>query len=92
MLFVTHDIDEAITLGDRIVLMSPRPGRIDRILPGVAPDERDRDSHAFEQLRAEIRGRFDELGRAEHGRAERGPGAAERGRDEREPERDEEAV
>ncbi|MFC6234962.1 ABC transporter ATP-binding protein, partial [Leucobacter soli] len=73
MLFVTHDIDEAITLGDRIVLMSPRPGRIDRILPGVAPDERDRDSHAFEQLRAEIRGRFDELGRAEHGRAERGP-------------------
>jgi NitT/TauT family transport system ATP-binding protein len=32
MLFVTHSIDEAIYLGDRIVLMTPRPGRIREIL------------------------------------------------------------
>lgn len=64
MLFVTHDIDEAITLGDRIVLMSPRPGRIHRMLEGIDPSARDRDSAEFERLRAEIRGEFDALGRA----------------------------
>jgi NitT/TauT family transport system ATP-binding protein len=31
MIFVTHSIDEAILLGDRIVLMSRRPGRIREI-------------------------------------------------------------
>src|SRR5213075_2039522 len=30
MVFVTHDIDEAIYMSDRIVIMTPRPGRIER--------------------------------------------------------------
>ena len=33
MIFVTHSIDEAILLGDRIVIMSRRPGRIREIFP-----------------------------------------------------------
>ena len=33
MIFVTHSIDEAILLGDRIVMMSRRPGRIREIVP-----------------------------------------------------------
>ncbi len=41
MLFVTHSIDEAIYLGDRILLMSPRPGKIREILPVEIPRPRD---------------------------------------------------
>ncbi|MDR0919043.1 MAG: ABC transporter ATP-binding protein [Oscillospiraceae bacterium] len=32
MLLVTHDVDEAIYLSDRIVIMTPRPGRIEKII------------------------------------------------------------
>ena len=41
MLFVTHSIDEAIYLGDRILLMTPRPGRIREILSVQIPRPRD---------------------------------------------------
>ncbi len=40
MLFVTHSIDEAILLGDRIVVMSRRPGRIREIIPVGIPRPR----------------------------------------------------
>ncbi|CDK01791.1 Aliphatic sulfonates import ATP-binding protein SsuB [Microbacterium sp. C448] len=54
MIFVTHDIDEALVLGDRVVVMSPRPGRVHEIIPVTLPVERDRASDEFLALRAEL--------------------------------------
>ena len=54
MLLVTHDIDEAIYMSDRIVIMTQRPGRIERIIPVTLSRPRDRSSADFLQLRGEI--------------------------------------
>jgi len=54
MLLVTHDIDEAIYMSDRIVIMTPRPGRIDRIIDVNLPRPRQRNSPEFLHLRGDI--------------------------------------
>jgi ABC-type nitrate/sulfonate/bicarbonate transport system ATPase subunit len=54
MLLVTHDIDEAIYMSDRIVIMTQRPGRIERTIPVTLDRPRDRSSSEFLRLRAEI--------------------------------------
>src|SRR5205085_11682895 len=54
MLLVTHDIDEAIYMSDRIVLMTPRPGRIERILEISLERPRQRSSPEFLRLRGDI--------------------------------------
>ena len=40
IIFITHSVDEAITLGDRIVVVSSRPGRVKEILPVTIPRPR----------------------------------------------------
>ena len=42
VLFITHSIPEAVALSDRIVVMTPRPGRVDRILDIDLPRPRDK--------------------------------------------------
>ncbi|HET6319610.1 MAG TPA: ABC transporter ATP-binding protein [Chloroflexota bacterium] len=53
-ILVTHDVDEALYLGDRVVVMQPRPGRIQRIIDVPLPRERDRASPAFAALKEEV--------------------------------------
>jgi sulfonate transport system ATP-binding protein len=54
MLLVTHDIDEAIYMSDRIAIMTPRPGRIERIIDVTLDRPRDRSSAEFLRLRGDI--------------------------------------
>jgi len=54
MLLVTHDIDEAIYMSDRIVIMTASPGRIERHLDIVLDRPRQRNSAEFMRLRASI--------------------------------------
>jgi len=59
ILFVTHDLDEAIYLSDRIIVMGAKPGRIKRVID--VPFERPRidlpqlrGDPVFQEMRAEI--------------------------------------
>jgi ABC-type nitrate/sulfonate/bicarbonate transport system ATPase subunit len=54
MLLVTHDIDEAIYMSDRIFIMTPRPGRIDQVLQVELPRPRHRNDAEFLALRGRI--------------------------------------
>jgi NitT/TauT family transport system ATP-binding protein len=81
VLFVTHDIDEAIFLSQRIVLLQPRPGRVDEIFTVDLPDRRwDADlRHApeFSRLHHELWERIrDMVGSASDWAGHQQPGAA----------------
>jgi ABC-type Fe3+/spermidine/putrescine transport system ATPase subunit len=52
VLFVTHDVPEAIAIGDIIVVMTQRPATVQRIIP-VSRGERDRASPAYARKLAE---------------------------------------
>jgi NitT/TauT family transport system ATP-binding protein len=68
--FVTHSIDEAVFLSDRIVVMTPRPGTIAEIIKVDLPRPRtfdQRDTPQFNDYTWHIRKRFLELGVLKNG-------------------------
>jgi NitT/TauT family transport system ATP-binding protein len=51
ILFVTHSVDEAVFLADRIVVLTPRPGHVCEIIPVELERPRDRTSVEFAKVR-----------------------------------------
>lgn len=54
LILVTHDVDEAIVLADRILVMRPRPGRIFEEIDAKLPRPRDRQSAAFDSVKRRV--------------------------------------
>jgi NitT/TauT family transport system ATP-binding protein len=64
ILFVTHDIDEAVQLADRIVVLSPRPATIRDVVPIDLPRIRDQNSAGYLEARTRILTAMESLGLA----------------------------
>ncbi len=54
VVFVTHSIDEAVFLADRVIVLSPRPARVVEIVKVDLPKPRDRNSVEFLEYRSQI--------------------------------------
>jgi NitT/TauT family transport system ATP-binding protein len=54
IIFITHSVDEAVFLADRIIVLTPRPGRICQIFPIELARPRDRTSVEFAQIRRNV--------------------------------------
>lgn len=61
MILVTHDIDEAVYLADRVVVMHARPGRIQRVIPIDLPHPRKKSGSSFLEFRQIVMNEFEQV-------------------------------
>ena len=54
IVFITHSVDEAVFLSDRIIVLTPRPGRVCQIFPIELPRPRDRTGVDFAHVRRQV--------------------------------------
>jgi ABC-type nitrate/sulfonate/bicarbonate transport system ATPase subunit len=54
MVLVTHDVDEALYLSDRVVVLRARPGKVQEIVPVPLPRPRRHAEHGFVELKARL--------------------------------------
>jgi sulfonate transport system ATP-binding protein len=59
LVLVTHDIEEALVIADRVIVLRPNPGRIDDVISVSLPRPRDRDAAAFEEIKHHLRSALD---------------------------------
>lgn len=61
MVFVTHDIDEAIYLGNKVMIMSARPGTIQKIINIDLPFPRKKSTKSFQEFRQLVLREFEKV-------------------------------
>ncbi|UUZ93649.1 ABC transporter ATP-binding protein [Paenibacillus sp. P25] len=61
MILVTHDIDEAVFLANRVVIMNARPGTIRNIIPVDLPYPRKKTTSSFQELRHKVLSEFERV-------------------------------
>ena len=66
MIFVTHDIDEAIYLANKVVIMSAKPGSIQNIIPIDLPFPRKKTTSSFQEFRTIVLNEFEKVDELEY--------------------------
>lgn len=61
MILVTHDIDEAVFLANRVVIMNARPGTIRKIIPVDLPFPRKKTTSSFQEMRHKVLNEFERV-------------------------------
>jgi sulfonate transport system ATP-binding protein len=74
ILMVTHDVDEAVFLADRIVIMKPRPGRVHESMTVDHSRPRDRLASAFDLMKRRVMRAIDRSLSEDRPREGSGPG------------------